>query len=166
MKKRIIFFTLMLTFIMLFAFSCGEAQNDNADLIGSCTLKVDCITILSNMEKLNPDKVELIPEDGIIVELEDVDIYEGDTVYSVFAREMKAKGIAQSSTDLGEGMCYISSVSGIAEFDCTEMGGWMYLVNGESSLLSVNQQEVLDGDTIEIRYSCNWGEDIGIVFGE
>lgn len=166
MKRRITFFTLVLAFMMLFAFSCGETQNDNSDPIGTCTIKVDCVTILSNMESLNPDKTELIPEDGIIIELEDVSIYEGDTVYSVFAREMKEHGIAQSSTDLGEGMSYISSVAGIAEFDCTEMGGWMYLVNGESSLLSVNQHEVSDGDMIEIRYSCNWGEDIGIVFGE
>ena len=59
----------------------------------SCTLTVKCDTILNNMEKLAPEKVHLLPENGIILPVIELEFSKGDTVFDVLERELKKQKI-------------------------------------------------------------------------
>ena len=48
-----------------------------SDTAYTCTLSISCATILDNMDWLDPEKVELVPEDGWILEPTAVTFYEG-----------------------------------------------------------------------------------------
>ena len=60
-----------------------------SDVTHTCTLSVRCDTILDNMDWLDPEKVELVPEDGVIFPTTTVTFYEGESVFNVLQREMR-----------------------------------------------------------------------------
>ena len=66
MTKRII--ALLLALLALTALCSCAAPQVKDNYAHHCTLYIDCKTILDNMESLDPDKAELIPEDGVILE--------------------------------------------------------------------------------------------------
>ncbi len=47
---------------------------------------ISCATILDHMDWLDPEKVELVPEDGWILEPTEVTFYEGESVFNVLQR--------------------------------------------------------------------------------
>lgn len=49
----------------------------------------------------------------------------------------------------------------LGEFDITDMAGWMYYVNGETSMEAMSACEVYDGDVISVRFSLAYGMDLG-----
>ena len=53
-----------------------------SDVTHTCTLSVRCDTILDNMDWLDPEKVELVPEDGVIFPTTTVTFYEGESVFN------------------------------------------------------------------------------------
>lgn len=59
----------------------------------TCTLSISCATILDNMDLCDPEKVELVPEDGWILEPMTVTFYEGESVFNVLQRTCKQQKI-------------------------------------------------------------------------
>ena len=54
-----------------------------SDTAYTCTISISCATILDHMDWLDPEKVELVPEDGWILEPTEVTFYEGESVFNV-----------------------------------------------------------------------------------
>ncbi len=59
----------------------------------TCTLSVSCATILDNMDLCDPEKRELVPEDGWILKPMTVMFAENESVFNVLQRTLKEQGI-------------------------------------------------------------------------
>lgn len=131
-----------------------------AQPVQSCTLVVECSTVLDHMDELDPDKQELIPSDGVLLQTEVV-LEEGDTAYDVLERAAREANMhLESSVTPGYRSVYIEGIANLYEFDCGSLSGWIYFVNGESFSHSASQQTVQAGDEVAFRYTCDLGEDL------
>ena len=84
------------------------------------------------MDELDPDKQELIPSDGVLLQTEVV-LEEGDTAYDVLERAAREANMhLESSVTPGYRSVYIEGIANLYEFDCGSLSGWIYFVNGES----------------------------------
>lgn len=128
----------------------------------TCTLSVRCDTILDNIEWLNPEKVELVPDDGVIFPTAQVTFYEGESVFHVLQREMKKAKIHMEFTNTPMyNSAYIEGIHNLYEFDCGELSGWMYKVNGWFPNYGCSRYQIKDGDVVEWVYTCDLGVDVG-----
>jgi len=134
----------------------------NKDKELTCTLSVTCKTILNNMHLFNMDKLEVLPEDGIIYGAQTVTFYEGESVFDVLLREMKKNKIHMEfvMTPIYNSY-YIEGINNLYEFDCGELSGWMYKVNGWFPNYGCSRYMLKDGDVVEWIYTCDLGRDIG-----
>jgi hypothetical protein len=137
-----------------------EAESGDGEL--SCTLSVRCDTILGNMELLDKEKWELVPEDGVIFAETVVTAYEGESVFNLLWREMKRAGIhfEYMNTPIYNS-AYIEGINNLYEFDVGELSGWMYKVNGWFPNYGCSRYQLKDGDVIEWVYTCDLGHDVG-----
>lgn len=125
----------------------------------TCALTVRCDSILDHMQEFNPEKIELVPEDGIIFSQQKVEFIEGESVADVLKREMKQAGIHLEFVQIPMYQAtYIKAINNIYEHDCGELSGWMYKVNGEMPDTGCAQTLLNSGDTIEIIYTCDFGD--------
>lgn len=132
------------------------------DEVGYATLSVRCDSILDNMDWLNPEKVELVPEDGVILATKEVEFYKGESVFNVLLREMKMAKIHMEFTNTPMyNSAYIQGINNLYEFDCGELSGWMYKVNGWFPNYGASRYGVKEGDVIEWVYTCDLGVDVG-----
>ena len=140
-----------------------EPQNMAAgDESFTVTISVRCDTILSNMNLLNKEKYELVPDDGIIFPDTEVTAYEGESVFNVFQREMKRAKIHMSFRNTPiYNSAYILDVNNLYEFDTGELSGWMYKVNGWFPNYGCSRYKLNPGDVIEWVYTCDLGRDVG-----
>lgn len=140
-----------------------EPQNAAiTDVERTCTLSVRCDTILNNMDWLDKEKVELVPEDGVIFTTKTVTFYEGESVFNVLQREMKKAKIHMefANTPMYNSV-YIEGINNLYEFDCGELSGWMYKVNNWFPNYGCSRYQLKEGDVIEWMYTCNLGVDVG-----
>ncbi len=127
----------------------------------TCTLSVRCDTILDNMDWLDPEKVELVPEDGVIFPATAVTFYEGESVFNVLQREMKQNKIHMEFENTPiYNSAYIEGIKNIYEFDCGELSGWMYKVNSWFPNYGCSRYVLQDGDVVEWVYTCDLGIDV------
>ncbi|PYG87393.1 uncharacterized protein DUF4430 [Ruminiclostridium sufflavum DSM 19573] len=128
----------------------------------TCVLSVTCKTILDNMDRFNKDKLEVLPADGIIYKSREVGFYEGESVFDVLLREMKSDKIHMEfeMTPIYNSN-YIEGIHNLYEFDCGELSGWMYRVNGWFPNYGCSRYMLKDGDVVEWIYTCDLGRDIG-----
>ena len=140
-----------------------EPQNvEISDVEYTCTISVRCDTILDNIDWLNKEKVELVPEDGVIFPATEVTFYEGESVFNVLQREMKkAKIHMEFSSVPMYNSVYIEGINNLYEFDCGELSGWMYKVNNWFPNYGCSRYRLKEGDIIEWIYTCDLGVDIG-----
>lgn len=128
----------------------------------TCTLSVRCDTILNNIKWLDPEKVELVPPDGVIFPAKTVAFYEGESVFNVLQREMKRSKIHMEFENTPiYNSAYIEGVNNLYEFDCGELSGWMYKVNGWFPNYGCSRYALKEGDVIEWVYTCDLGIDVG-----
>ena len=128
----------------------------------TCTISISCATILDNMDWLDPEKVALVPEDGVIFPATTVTFYEGESVFNVLQREMRKAGIHMEFEDTPMyNSAYIEGINNLYEFDCGELSGWMYKVNGWFPNYGCSRYQLKEGDTIEWVYTCDLGVDVG-----
>lgn len=133
-----------------------------SDKAFSCTLSVRCDTILDNMNWLDKEKWELVPDDGVIFAAATVTFYEGESVFNVLQREMKrAKIHMEFSNTPMYNSAYIEGINNLYEFDVGELSGWMYKVNGWFPNYGCSRYQLKDGDTVEWVYTCDLGKDVG-----
>lgn len=127
-----------------------------------CTLSVRCDTILNNMDALDPEKVELVPADGVIFPAAKVEFYEGESVFNVLLREMKKNKIHMEFVNTPiYNSAYIEGINNLYEFDCGELSGWMYKVNGWFPNYGCSRYQLKEGDVVEWVYTCDLGRDVG-----
>lgn len=132
-----------------------------SDVTHTCTLSVRCDTILDNMEWLDPEKTELVPEDGVIFPATEVTFYEGESVFNVLQREMKKASIHMEFSDTPMyNSAYIEGIHNLYEFDCGELSGWMYKVNGWFPNYGCSRYQLQEGDVVEWVYTCTLGVDV------
>ena len=139
----------------------------------TCTIEINCQTILDNIDKLRPEKKAFLPQNGIILSETTVTVVEGSTVFDVIkiicskntctdkCTYCKKTGIQLDylyNKDLDSQ--YIRGIHQIYEKDCGTGSGWEYSVNGIFPNFGVNKYTVKDNDIIKILYTCDRGEDI------
>ncbi|WP_127491175.1 DUF4430 domain-containing protein [Paenibacillus glycanilyticus] len=125
-------------------------------------LSVSVETILDNLDKLDPEKLELVPKDGIIFAKQEVTFYEGESVFNVLQREMKKHKIhLEFENTPMYNSAYIEGINNLYEFDCGELSGWMYKVDGWFPNYGSSRYKLKQGDVIEWVYTCDLGRDVG-----
>lgn len=128
----------------------------------TCTFSIECSTILNNLSMLDADKLECVPSNGVILAKTTVTFYEGESVFDVLQRLCKEKGIhMESSWTPIYNSAYIEGIHNLYEFDCGELSGWMYRVNGWYPNYGCSRYQLKDGDVVEWRYTCDLGNDVG-----
>ena len=128
----------------------------------TCTLSISCATILDNQELCDPEKWELVPENGWILEPMTVTFYAGESVFNVLQRTCKQQGIhMEFSNTPVYNSAYIEGIHNLYEFDVGNESGWMYRVNGWFPNYGCSRYQLQDGDVIEWVYTCDLGDDVG-----
>ncbi len=128
----------------------------------SCTISISCGTILDNKKWLDPEKEELVPEDGWILKPVKVTFYEGESVFNVLLRTCKQKKIHMEYRDTPiYNSAYIEGIHNLYEFDCGELSGWMYSVDGWFPNYGCSRYQLKDGEVIKWVYTCDLGYDVG-----
>jgi len=128
----------------------------------TCTISIDCSTILNNMDMLLEDKVSVVPSDGVILAEQTVDFTEGESVFDVLLRVTKENKIHMEfmNTPIYK-TAYLEGIGNIYEFDCGELSGWQYRVNGVFPSYGCSRYILQPGDKIEWVYTCDLGKDVG-----
>lgn len=139
-----------------------ENQEINNKKKYTCTFSIECSTILNNLSDLDPDKRHLVPSDGVILPPTKVTFYEGESVYDVLQRVCKENNIhMEFSWTPVYNSAYIEGINNLYEFDCGELSGWMYRVNGWYPNYGCSRYQLADGEKVEWRYTCDLGNDVG-----
>ena len=126
----------------------------------TCTLAVKCDTALENKNRFNTDKLSLIPSDGCVFAEQTVTFYEGESVFNILLREMKKNKIHfEFEKTPMYNSAYIEGINNIYEFDCGELSGWMYRVNGWFPNYGCSRYQLKEGDVVEILYTCDLGRE-------
>ena len=139
-----------------------EDQEINNQKTYTCTFSIECATILNNLKDLDPDKRELIPSNGVILAATTVTFYEGESVYDVLQRVCRENGIhLESSWTPIYNSAYIEGIHNLYEFDCGQLSGWVYRVNGWYPNYGCSRYQLADKEVVEWRYTCDLGKDVG-----
>lgn len=137
--------------------------NNNLKKIGkTISISIGCHTILAHKDDFNKDKIERLPEDGVILEKEDIAYKDGETVFDALVKATKAHKIHMEYTGSKEYKTnYIEGIHNIYEFDCGPLSGWMYKVNGTFPNYGCSSYKLKEGDVVEWVYTCDLGKDVG-----
>lgn len=128
----------------------------------TCTLSISCAAILDNLDRLTPGKEGLVPADGWLLPAVTVEFETGESVFDVLKRELQRRNLhfEYSSSALYE-TAYIEGICNLYEYDCGELSGWEYRVNGIFPGCGCSQYTLSDGDVIAWVYTCDLGADVG-----
>lgn len=134
----------------------------------TCTVSISCATILDNLDKFNPEKIELVPEDGWILKPTKVTFNEGESAYDLLVKVCKENKIHMTArwTPIYNSH-YIESINNIKEFDCPtdrfhNTSGWMYCVNDWYPNYGISRYQLKKDDIVEFNYTCvGLGADLG-----
>ncbi len=127
-----------------------------------CTISIDCMTILDNLDKLKPEKLDVLPSDGIILASVQVGFYEGESVYDLLQRVCRENGIQiEASFTPAYNSAYVEGIGNLYEKDCGTLSGWTYMVNGWQPNYGCSRYALHDGDAVSWRYTCDLGSDVG-----
>jgi hypothetical protein len=139
-----------------------EDQEVDKDTAYTCTFSIECSTILNNLSMLEPEKLEMVPFDGMILAEITVVFYEGESVFDVLQRVCIENNIhMEASWTPMYNSAYIEGIHNLYEFDCGALSGWMYKVNGWYPNYGCSRYQLQDGDVVEWRFTCDLGNDIG-----
>lgn len=128
----------------------------------TCTLSVECSSIFNNLSDLEPDKLDVLPKNGVIFAAQTVIFYEGESVYDVLKRVCRENRIhMEASWTPMYNSAYVEGIGNLYEFDCGSGSGWMYRVDGWYPNYGCSRYQLKQGETIEWRYTCDLGKDIG-----
>ena len=126
------------------------------------SMTINCQSINENIDKFNKDKLQLLPKNGILYSQANLEIKEGETAFDLLLREMKAAGIhLDFEYNPIYKSHYVKGINNIYEFDCGELSGWTYRVNGQIPNYGASSYKLKDGDKLEWIYTTNISKDIG-----
>ena len=164
--KRIVK-VMILVFVLSMLCGCGKANtakvaDTNGDGKLTCTLEIRCDTLLTQLDKVPAEKVNLVPEDGIMLAATKVEFIGGESVFDVFRKVLREEKIHFEYVDASAyDSVYIEGIGNIYEFDCGAQSGWMFSVNGVYPGLGCSAYTLADGDVIVFSYTCDLGADLG-----
>ena len=131
----------------------------------TCTFSISCATILDNEKLCDPEKWELVPEDGWILEPMTVTFWEGDNVFNILQRTCKQQKIhIEFKNTPAFNTAYIEGINNLYELDVGDLSGWLYAVNGWFPNYGCSRYYPQDGDVIEWVYTCDLGADVGAAY--
>jgi len=163
MKRKIILLFLPV-FLFLTACSPNAGQSTTkAEAAHSCSLTVSCAILLEKGDLLDESKTELVPEDGILLKIENAAFEDGESVMDVLRREAQNAKLHLETKDTPGLGTYLEGIGNLYEFDAGELSGWLYRVNGEFQGMASSEYKLSDGDVVEFLYSCDMGADVGNV---
>lgn len=121
----------------------------------NCTLFISCSDILKNKDKFGTDQLSIVPADGLIYEKSNIPFTDGDTVFAVLVREMKANHIQMefASSPVYQ-TNYIKGINNIYEKKFGSNSGWMFAVNGKQLAVGSSSYKLKNGDKIQWLYVC------------
>ncbi len=139
-----------------------QSESKQSAVENTCTISIRCDTILNNLDYLNPEKQGIVPANGIILAETDTQFSEGDSVFDLLLKTTRENKIHMEymSTPVYNST-YIEGIANLYEFDCGELSGWMYRVNGEFPNYGCSLYTLKSGDKVEWIYTCDLGVDIG-----
>ena len=139
-----------------------QQEADNTTSTGSCTLTIQCHTLLDNLDNVKESKQKYVPASGVILKKTKVPFTEGETVYDILKRTCKKAGIQlEVSYSGGYGSYYVEGIGHLYEFDCGRESGWVYSVNGRQPNYGCSSCVVQEGDNIVWSYTCSgMGKDV------
>ena len=138
-----------------------DQQEVNPQTTFTCTFSIDCSSILNRLGQVNADKLEMVPSDGVILPKTSVTFYEGESVFDVLQRVCRDNGIhMEASWTPIYNSAYVEGIHNLYEFDCGNLSGWMYRVNGWYPNYGSSRYRLRDGDIVQWRYTCDLGKDI------
>ena len=130
--------------------------------VNTCTISISCSTVLEHMDALTAGKEDLVPSDGWLLPPMEVTFHEGENVFQILRRTCKQQKIHMEFEDTPiYNSAYIEGIGNLYEFDCGELSGWKYRVNGWFPNYGCSRYQVQSGDRIEWLYTCDLGADIG-----
>ena len=120
----------------------------------SCTITIQCTSVLNNMDKLKEGKEAYVPSSGYILSVT-MDYTEGETVFDVLTRACSQYGVQlEYAYTPMYGSYYIEGINHLYEFDCGGTSGWKYSVNGSSPNYGCSNYTVCENDSIVWYYVC------------
>ena len=161
-KRRIVSLIIIVVILLSALASCGPDSPAKEEGKLKVTVSVSCKTILDNMDILDKEKTEIIPEDGWVLEPVEVGFNEGQSAFDVLLDVCKSNKIhLEYMSTTVYSSSFIEGLANLYEFDCGPLSGWMYKVNDWFPNYGCSQYELKDGDVLCFEYSCDLGEDIG-----
>lgn len=121
----------------------------------TCTVTVECKSILDHMDDLKEGHEEFVPDDGYIIKNYTYKAKKGYTAYDALKGACKKNDIKLTAKSTSYGI-YISGINNLDEFDCGKQSGWMYSVNGIMPNTTCGNVSVDDGDSIVFTYVCTF----------
>jgi hypothetical protein len=126
-----------------------------------CYFTIECKTVFNHTDWLSPALLNILPSDGYILKKTEVKFTEGDTVFDILKSLCKNNGISiEYSYTPAYHSTYIEGIADLYEFDCGELSGWMYSVNGTFPSYASSEYVLENGDIVEWRYTCDLGGDL------
>jgi cytoskeletal protein RodZ len=119
----------------------------------TCTVSIECKSILSNMNNLKAGHEAYVPSNGVILQSTSVTVKNGSTAYDVVKQACSNNGVTINAKKSTYGM-YIVGFNNIDEKDCGSASGWLYYVNGSAPNKSCDKYTVKNGDNIVFSYTC------------
>ena len=103
-----------------------------------------------------------MPEDGWVLQPTEVAFHEGESVFDVLQRTCRQQGIHMEYENTPMyNSAYIEGIHNLYEFDCGELSGWMYKVNGWFPNYGCSRYQLQEGDVVCWVYTCDLGVDVG-----
>lgn len=134
----------------------SETESEKAADYFECILLISCGNALGKTDGIT------LPENGIIFEEQAAVVYPGESVFNLLVREMKKNKIHLEFSYIPlYNSAYIEGINNLYEFDCGELSGWMYKVNGVFPDFGCSGYVLNPGDKIEWVYTCDLGKDVG-----
>ncbi len=142
----------------------APVTGSNSEQQLACTMSISCATILNHLDSFDPAKKDLLPADGLILLVREAGFKKGESVFDLLLREAQLHKIHLEYEDNPVyGSAYIEGIGNIYEFDCGELSGWTYKVNGAYPGCGCSQYKLKEGDIVEVVYTCDLGQDVGAV---
>ena len=129
-----------------------EATTTTASNV-TCTVTIECKSILGNTDKLKAGHETYVPNNGIMLSSYSVTVKNGATAFDAIKQACSSNGISMNTTTSSYGY-YIAGFNNIDEKDCGSSSGWNYYVNGSMPNKSCSKYAVKNGDSIVFSYTC------------
>ena len=135
---------------------CSDAQTGTVTLLVSCE-EIANDSGVGQVLKAN----DLVPDDGLIIPETEVAISDGDTAFDVLSNALNERRIHFDYSAISDRSVYVKGINNIYEYDCGDLSGWMYSVNGDFPTVSSSEYTLHDGDSLRWLYTCDLGRDVG-----